>query len=270
MSFGWLGIFREGQWRDLRRFLLEQRRDVASRVSTLEYEITRIGDITPAFAIVDGKATEDRVGLFVTPNTTLSKLVEAYVVQGGNPLDISLFLKPGRTVVVDDEEINPYPFGGVLSPQQDDHSPHRKSKAGMLPNRQYLPNRLPDGRSCLSHVTNSMGDHQQLLRRVFTREIGRLRELEERILKLCDLREQLEYELQNVLVAAFGGTLNSLPRLDAQFAPGHLVTALVAEIDRLVWIAQEGRVDLVTNNDEALAENPNIVMDLPGEEWSAL
>lgn len=268
MSFGWLGVFREGQWRELRRFLLEQRRDIATRVATIEQEISRIGEVTPVFAVVDGKATEDRLGILVTPNTTVAKLLEAYIAQGGNPLDISLFLKPGRTVVVDDQEINPYPFGGVLSPQQDDHSPHRKSRAGMLPNRQYLPNRLPDGRSSLSYVTNRMADHQILTRRFANREIRRVRDLESRILKLCDLREQLEYELSNILVAAFGGTLNSLPRLDAQFDPLQLVTALVAEVDRLVWVAQDGRVDLVENAD--LSEQPNIVPDLPGEEWSAL
>ncbi len=273
MSFGWLGIFREGQWRELRRFVLEQRRDMGVRLTTIEAELTRIGDVTTLFSKTeDGVVLEDRLGILVSPaNSSLAKLMGAYVVQGGNPLDISLFLKPGKAIVIKEDVVNPYPFGGVLYPQQDDHSQHRKSRAGMLPNRQYMPGRLPDGRSSLSYVTSTMADQQQLIRRSVSQEIRRRNDLEERIVKLCDLREQLERELRDILVQAVGGTLDSFPQLDAQFTPDHLMTALVAEVDKLVWVPDStGRVDMVTNNEAALAENPNIVPDLPGEEWSAL
>ena len=45
MSFGWTGFYRQGAWREFRRFILDQRRDVMARVTTINAELARIGEI---------------------------------------------------------------------------------------------------------------------------------------------------------------------------------------------------------------------------------
>ena len=106
MSFGWLGTFRQGSWQSFRTFVLNERRDVASRIRVIEAELLRIGEVTVLYGTTeeeDGSVTttEERVGFSVSPGSSLAKLLQAYVALGGNPFDVSLFLTPDSTVILD-------------------------------------------------------------------------------------------------------------------------------------------------------------------------
>ena len=95
-SFSKMSFFPPGYFRAFSSWLLRERRDVASRINTLNAEIERIGFVQVEYRQIvnpDGSyaVTEERMGVSVTPNSTLEKLVQAYIANGGNPLDISPF-----------------------------------------------------------------------------------------------------------------------------------------------------------------------------------
>ena len=104
MSFGWTLMFREGQWLELRSFLLKQRANVKERLEYIENELDKIGDVTVVYVREDENdvttpMTEQRKGIIVEENTSLSKMIKAYVAKGGNPFDISMFLKPDFSIL---------------------------------------------------------------------------------------------------------------------------------------------------------------------------
>lgn len=275
MAFGWLGTFREGQWIALRKFLLEQRRDVGNRVVVIQNELERIGSITVLYDRTDaGQPTEKRKGFLVSPQgSSIHKLIQAYIVQGGNPLDLSLFLRPGQSHVLQEgETVSWQPSGGAAYPKNGDMS-NTVSGAGYLSVSQYTPERTL-GRNTLSTPKQRFEHADTLARRYVVKEIRYLRnDLEERILKLCDLREQLETELRETLVQAVGGTVRGLPQFDdEQFEPKNLVAHIVAEIDAVLWVRDPATltVDPQQPNTNALADYPNIMADSPDEDWTAL
>ena len=106
--------------------MLEERRDASNRFAALDAERERIGDIKIYWYVdEDGYATEKRVGFEVGPQgSALEKLVRAYVAMGGNPFDISYFMKPSETpfregaVGTDDAQSDGYtqPGRGMLTP----------------------------------------------------------------------------------------------------------------------------------------------------------
>ena len=97
-SFSSMDAFREGQWRALRAFILRERRSVGQREASIQSELVRIGKIRVLYGMDEttGDRTEQRIGLVIEgdENTSLAKLLQAYVAVGGNPFDISLFLYP--------------------------------------------------------------------------------------------------------------------------------------------------------------------------------
>ena len=48
MSVNGLGTFRQGQWQQFRRFVLNERRDVLARIAVIKAELDRIGFIRVA------------------------------------------------------------------------------------------------------------------------------------------------------------------------------------------------------------------------------
>ena len=95
MSFNWLNTFRTGQWLALRKFVLEERKDVAARIAVIDAEISRLGRVLVKYAPADdGEVSERRVGFWVQEGSSLGKMVQAYIAMGGNPLDVSMFLSP--------------------------------------------------------------------------------------------------------------------------------------------------------------------------------
>jgi hypothetical protein len=187
------------------------------------------------------RATENRKGLLVTPNTTLEKLLRAYIAQGGNPLDISMFLVPDLNRQVDTgDEGNPrtiekMPYGGVAAPMSrekhatndgplDDTTSVAAQKVaegseavgfgefpgGYLNLIKYPPRRLGK-RKDPDEDASMFALEFDSIRRWANQEIRyKLHDLEERIIKMCDLREQLQNELDFTLMQAWGGLLRGL------------------------------------------------------------
>ena len=208
MSFNFLGTFREGSWRAFRHFVSEARRDASLRLESIEAEQARIGEVVVSYGDNPNdptKKTEQRVGLWVDSGSSVQKLIQAYIAVGGNPFDISMFMKPDSSVAVTDRQTGKtlyyeaYPYGGVASPQSKDPAKHALDLKGTLPFHKYHQNktgrRAPD---IYSAKVVAISVHQ--IRETFSQEIKHRRnELEARIIKLCDLYEQLEEEKELIL-----------------------------------------------------------------------
>jgi hypothetical protein len=238
MSFGWNCMFRRGQWLEFRRFVLLQRQNVPTRILYLNKEIQKIGHVKITFATEgegeDQKITEKRVGLEIESNNSLGKLVKAYIAQGGNPFDISMFLQPdsydwveksalenatSETALVDEENkpVNMYkqhtqPYGGVLAPRTAGVGESEQlDTAGWLPIWKYEPRRLGGSNKNIYPRADEIGGVISHARKWVTQEVSHLRNnIESRIIKLCDLREQLLLERDDILVNALSGTVANL------------------------------------------------------------
>ena len=97
-SFSAIDTFREGQWRAFRQFILAERRDASAREAAIIAEQRRIGKVRLLYATdpATGELTQKRVGVVIdgSPTCAVAKLMQVYIVLGGNPLDISMFLYP--------------------------------------------------------------------------------------------------------------------------------------------------------------------------------
>lgn len=203
MSFNFLGTFREGSWRAFRHFVSEARRDVTLNLSTIEAEQKRIGSVFVFYK--DDPAnptqkTEERLGMVVDMGSSLHKLMQAYIALGGNPFDISMFMRPESAKAQTDQATGKviyyeqYPYGGVASPQSKDPSKNTLDKKGTLPFHKYQQNKTGTRNHFWSEAKEIVIANQQI-REVFSQEIKiRRNELEAKIIKLCDLHEQLENE----------------------------------------------------------------------------
>lgn len=245
-SFGFMSKYRTGYYLGVRSFLLRERRTVPDRINALNAEIVRIGQVIVGYEKIlsnDGstKATENRVTFSVTPNSTLEKLLRAYIAQGGNPLDISMFLMPDQNQQVDTDDptnaltVERMPYGGVAAPVSreyhatndgplDDTTSVEAQKVeeenesvgfgefpgGYLNLIKYPPRRL-GGRKDPDEDSTMFALEFDSLRKWANQEIRyKLHDLEERIIKQCDLREQLQIELDHTLMQAWGGLLRGL------------------------------------------------------------
>jgi hypothetical protein len=276
MSFNGLGTFRQGQWQQFRRFILNERRDVLSRIAVIKAELDRIGFIQVAYASTtddegDTTVSEKRVGVTVTPtDSTLAKLVGAYTVMGGNPLDLSMFAHPDKVFINETTTYSPYPSGGQVYPQS--AAPAYSGEVyqrGMPSVGTYNSAARKGGRMNLedSDMVLFMSQAQQWVQQEI---MYKRNNLEARILKLCDLREQLESELDD-LMRANGDALLGMP---APFDPDRYDTALtvaqtVAIIDNIWYeVAEDGTADFATQSDN-LGGYPNLVSDLDDESNAA-
>lgn len=271
-SFSKMGRWPVGYFRAFSSWLLRNRKEVGRRVEVLTAEIERIGFIRILYRTkenADGSrtVTEERIGFSVTPGSSLEGLLQAYIAHGGNPLDISPFWMPDETVVVDqDGEGNPilapaYPHGGVvyLKSATPDEPRAKKTEddegnviyestgfehypGGDLPVARFYAARVGrrESQGDLNTVTLMRGMRDWANQEIKTR----LQDLEWRIIKLMDLREQLTQERDVTLQQAFGKSLEGLPGFDeVQFDPGMTVPSLVQDMyNRIFILDTEGGV----------------------------
>lgn len=275
MGFGWLGTFRQGQWQAYRTFVLNERRDVGRRMAVIQAELARIGTVNVLYASTTDEAsaetvvTEQRMGFEVSQGSSLEKLVQAYVAQGGNPFDVSLFLTPDSTYYLDPDdessETPTQPYGGVVYPKSGNYGVGATYEGGYLVVKKYTPSRT-GGRTDLQD--NTVASAVDTSRRwVNTTIQARLHDLEARIIKLFDLREQLLQELDD-LTMAVGGTTGALPTLDQDFYDEKLgVAKIVAAIDSVFYETDgDGVPDFSTINNDALEDYRSLLLDIEGEE----
>lgn len=240
-TFGGFTRIRSGYWKGIRTWLLNESVDIPKRVAYLEREIQRIGRITVEYETksINGNiiATENRIGFSVTPNSSLEKLIKAYIVMGGNPMDISMFMYPNTTKVygvgaddlgTDTLTIQEFPYDGKVSPIQrkdSESSEYKRTEedntgvsygfgsdtGGSLNVRKYQPPRIAQGARLIwnqEHTIQSAVMHD--LRNWANQEIAeKMHLLEHKIIKLCDLEEQMRNEL-DTLAKAFGASISAL------------------------------------------------------------
>lgn len=261
MSFGWTGFAREGAYREFRTFVLNERRDVLARLRAINAELVRIGEIRVLYGRSDegdpdSPMTERRIGLEVAPNTSLERLLQAYIAMGGNPFSISMFLIPdsfrivSTTTAEDGTETvelrESQPYGGILSPRTADPVQSGLYTGGWLPLWRYPPRKFG---SNVTYVSESaeMTTTIHAAREWVTKEIRTKRnDLEARILKLCDLREQLLKERDEILPTAVGGVISDLP-YGEDFAISFNVSSIVNSIDQILYpLNDEGQYNFST------------------------
>lgn len=265
-SFGSMAQFRVGYWRGIREFILNERRDVAKRIEVLDAEIERIGVIRVQYQRTKDKntgqytVTENRIGVTVSKGSSLERLLQAYIAMGGNPYDISHFFYPDESEVIDDatgETVlsHNYPYGGVAAPLTANYNEpldnYGEYPGGYVPLARYLPNRV-GARYDASDATDVVAFQVAEVRKWCNQEIkNRIQELEHRIIKLADLREQLLIERDEVLVGAHGGTLFDLPEYDVEFfVEDLLVQNIISQIDSSIFeTTGDGRVKSLSTPD---------------------
>ncbi len=241
-TFGGFSRIRSGYWIGIRTWLLNESIDIPKRVAHIQRERDRIGKVTVEYETEDDGtgnlvANENRLSFTVTPNSSLEKLIKSYIIMGGNPMDISMFMYPNKTVITgtgaddvgsDILKRQEYPYDGKVSPinrKDNESSSYERSKideegenysfgsdsGGGLNVRKYQPPRVGKGARLIwtsEHTVQSAVMHD--LRNWANQEIAeKLHLLEHKIIKLCDLEEQLEQELE-VLTKAFGKSIAEL------------------------------------------------------------
>jgi hypothetical protein len=255
--------------------MLNERRDASERIAVIEAELQRIGEVTIFFVSTtddDGEVsvTEEREGLSVTPGSSLAKLLQAYIAAGGNPFDISLFLTPDQTVVLDPstgpaDGTPTQPYQGVIAPKSGVYSSGSEYEGGYLMLKKYLPARM-GGRKEVED--QRVGSRVDFGRRWVNKEIKTKRHnIEQRIIKLMDLREQLGQEL-DAITAAMGGIDASTPNFDAERFDIDLTTSSIAEsIDRVFYVMDETNTpDFDEPNEENLADYDFLLSNIEPEE----
>lgn len=293
MSFGWTGFFRQGAWRDFRYFVLNQRRDVLARLTTINAELNRIGNIRIAYARrnpddPNSPMSEARVGIDVTPGTSLAKLLQAYVANGGNPFDISMFLAPGAFETIEDDNPPASSEGEELAPAIRETQPYGGSAwsgsidpilgglhtGGWIPLWRYPPRRFGNNQSYADEVSDITRDIHAM-RSWVSQEIRTLRnDLEARIIKLCDLREQLQNEANELIPQAVGGVIPGVNYDASQYAVSHHVSAITDAFDTVFYpVLADGTFDFASPRQTAPNPTyPTLLDDAPeGEEdWCAV
>lgn len=280
--FSWLGIFRQGAWRSFRSFALLQKKDVPKRIAVIDAELRRIGNITVVYEQTrvgsEIKVTEKRRGLFVTPNSSLEKLLQAYIAHGGNPFDLSLYLQPDDMVVIREGqetiEVPAYPYGGILTPRTVPLSEIGPSDGGYLPHNSYLPYRL-GSRQVVWDKSMPIAEAVQRVRGWIGQEIAFRNRMEERILKLMDLREQLLTERDEVIEQSVGGTITGVGFRNEFFSQAHRVHNIMNTIDSVFYGKDDSgnlTYDLPGIKDRLIGRYQTLLDDLQNgeEDWTAL
>lgn len=219
------------------------------------------------------RATEKATGIAVSEGSTLAHLVRAYLATGGNLFNISKFLMPNSTTEATAAGgsvlVEKYPGGGVVAaksaeyndplpmvqdretldgtsesqkngdpekftaPQKSGYEGH---PGGYLNTDRYFPGRMgarmDRGGWDSDTVVRTMHD----IRAWANQDIKtRLRDMEWRIIKQMDLREQLCAERDSIIVQAFGGLQPGLPPFDEfSIRPERMVPLLIDEMAKLI------------------------------------
>lgn len=264
-SFSKMNVWPVGYFRSYSSWLLRNRKDIASRINVLNAEIGRIGSIRVSYrAVVENgamKVTEERLGFSVTSGSSLGRLCQAYVANGGNPLDISSFMYPDCTEVLEQDAdgslkvIQQYPHGGILAPmsaepneplpQPGKTTGYGSYPGGYLRTDNYYPARQGGRKSKGNFDFNALVKTMHQIRGWANQDIKeRLQDIEWRIIKLADLREQLIKERDDILVQAFGGVLTGVGEFDNnRFDTNMRVQNLVQDMYELLYdMAEDGSV----------------------------
>ena len=262
-SFSSIDTFRESQWRAFRQFVLDERRDAGAREAAIIAEQRRIGKVRLVYATdpSTGELTQERVGVLIdgTPTCAVAKLVQAYIILGGNPLDISMFLY-SHDLECPDKGFA-YPLGFSYSMQGGETD----SDANI---EKYKPSRVGGTRETSSEIIAS---NMEAMRRWTRQEMYQKRILiEERIIKLSDLYEQLERERDMIAGATQAYGMKAVYDTD-RFQDGQTVPVLVFLIDSIFRQAEsDGRVPPDGEEGSRLGEFPMLLSDGPGEDNNAL
>lgn len=269
MTFDKMSVWPVGYFRVFSSWILRNRREVPKRLAVINAELARIGEIKVKYQQYekDGNilASENRIGISVTKDSSLGRLVQAYIARGGNPLDISPFAYPKGTEVIspaDSEgEIKVkeiYPAGGVAAPisamyneplptRMDPDNPEQSqaeneegastgfeaNPGGALRTDRYYKTRQRGDTTEFNAIVKTM--HQ--IRSWANQDIKEMQRLEWQIIKLCDLREQLEKERDEILVQALGsGSTDSVQDLDPdRFNPGLQIQVLIQDMMEILY-----------------------------------
>lgn len=262
-TFSKLSVWPVGYFRAYSSWLLRNRRDVAKRINVINAEVERIGVVKIEYKgiDVDGeiRRTEERTGLYATPGTSLGKLIQAYIAQGGDPLAISPFAYPETNQTTEDapetgsKVQEEYPFGGLIGPtsalpnepvSSDQNPGWGGHPGGYLQSTTYYPARQGGRTDPGSYDHDTVVRSMRQIREWANQEIKERQNLEWQIIKLCDLREQLVKERDDVLVQAFGGALDGVGPFDpTRFAEGLQVQKVVQDMYELLYQTEDsGRV----------------------------
>lgn len=277
MSFGWNMMFRKGSWEEFRRFALLQRQNVPDRVLQINRELSKIGSIRVGYArsIPEDKnspLTERRVSLDVQTGSSLCKLLQAYIARGGNPFDISMFLIPDSYTVLEEGLAENQPYHGVIAPlsKNDDDMFRGLDTSGWLPLWRYPYRKLGKKVSYWGLYGHTVGSKIESSKTWLTQEIKELRnDLEARIIKLCDLREQLLIERDEILIGAVGDAVPMLPYDTQDFSLENHLFSVITFIDRVFYQnGENGLPDRASPREDSIERPfPTLLGDAPtGEE----
>ena len=309
MPFNFSGVIRKAQWIAFRNWTLNERKAVAARVRAINSELNKIGRITLVFdeqtstqrdsngaEIQVKRVTEKRRGFIVTSGSSLEKLIQSYVAMGGNPAGISLYLQPDDVQFtseldpIEDPNFNPntsntdlgnpdlpfdQPYGGVVAAKSTDSYGVGGQYQGGMPTFVRDPFSKIGRFIDLSDASSKIAIKMDYARRWVRQELKELGNMEARILKLVDLREQLLVERDSLVKQAIGGTVPDyaeIPSRDRYSLNLHL-TRIVAEMDRTFFKTNadgEPEFDTVRLGDrahpEGIANYDTLFEDSPDED----
>ena len=255
-SFSKMAVWPIGYFRAYSSWLLRNRRTISARVRAINAELTRIGFVTVTYRTEKKaggtKATEERIGFAVTKDSNLERLCRAYIANGGNPLDISPFLSPDSVEIVEGpggsvQIQEQHPHGGLIAPmsaepneplsRKGDDSGFGADRGGWIRSDSYYPARQGGRLSRGNYDSDTIVRYMHQIRSWANQDIKeRVQDIEARILKQCDLREQLIRERDEVLVQAFGGAMTGLGAYDENRFSGDMrVQVLVQDIYSLLY-----------------------------------
>jgi hypothetical protein len=271
MPFNYLGTIREAQWKAFRNWVLNERRTISPRLRTINAELRRIGRITVFYQRVNTvvqtaegaereieTVTEQRIGIVVSPGSSLEKLVQAYIAVGGNPMSISLWLQPDQIQFTtegdppedpDDNpnekftdagsETNPYdqPYGGVVAPRSADAYGPGGVYPGGLPTFIRDPYTQAGRYFHQGDASSKIAIRMDYARRWVGQTIAEIALLESKIIKMMDLREQLLVERDTIIQQALGGSVVDFPDPPdgTRYARNLGLSRIVTEMDSVFY-----------------------------------
>ena len=242
MSFGWLTMARRSSWIAFRKFVLEEKRDLDARISEIDSELDKIGTLFVEYqkTVETKKPTQKRKRFYVTKGSSLEKLVKIYIATGGNPLDISMFISPKSLEVVKHDDGGEYyeftAMGGVVAPLSG--SPDEMVYTGGWLNWNKDP-KWNIGNADLPMAKQLWTMHTVKKSREWVeKEIQTKRnKIEEKIIKLCDLYEQLEQEKE--LLELRNRDFNPLNKI-GKWNSQQTVEYPIHLIDKIFWQQTDG------------------------------
>jgi len=219
-----------------------------------------------------GTCSEERVGFSVSQGSTLEKLILAYTVAGGNPFDVSMFLVPDSVFLQDEDDpasvVETQPYGGVVAPKTGDPAVGATFyTGGNLNVLKYTPARTNNQDAHDSSMASSVHRSRKWVGQVLDE---RIHSLESRIIKLCDLREQLEQE-RELIESTIGGTVDGFPALDPALYDLDLTLArIISTVDAIFYTVNSDGYVAADPNEDALGRNPNLMTDILPDEANTI